>query len=168
MTAARRRFSFWAGMRAARQRLAALDSSIVATPYGAAEYADRGSGPPVLVIHGVMGGVDAGLRNVACHVPDGYRIIVPSRFGYLHSTLPPRAAPALQADTYAALLDTLDVDRVAVIAASAGATSACSSRSATPTAGRSPRPPVVETSMSSGRRHSPPSRDTVCAQTSRA
>jgi len=124
MTATRRRFTFRADMRAARQRLAAVDSSVLATPYGAVEYADRGSGPPVLVIHGVMGGVDAGLRNVACHVPDGYRIIVPSRFGYLRSALPPHATPALQADTYAALLDTLDIDDVAVTAASAGATSA--------------------------------------------
>jgi hypothetical protein len=40
-----------------------------------------------------MGGVDAGLRNVACHVPDGRRIFMPSRFGYLRSTLPPHATP---------------------------------------------------------------------------
>ncbi|HSJ45134.1 MAG TPA: alpha/beta hydrolase [Euzebyales bacterium] len=124
MTATRGRSAFRADMRAARRRLATVHSLLAATRYGAVEYADHGSGPPVLVIHGVMGGVDAGLRNVACHVPDGYRIVVPSRFGYLRSSLPLRATPALQADAYAALLDALDIDRVAVIAASAGSSSA--------------------------------------------
>lgn len=111
-------------LRAARQRLAAQDSSVVPTPYGRVQYADRGTGPPVLAIHGVMGGFDAGLRNVCCHIPDGYRMIVPSRFGYLRSTMPRNATPALQADVYAALLDRLDIDDVAVIGASAGSTSA--------------------------------------------
>jgi pimeloyl-ACP methyl ester carboxylesterase len=111
-------------MRAARQRLAAQQASVVSTPYGAVEYADRVTGPPVLAIHGVMGGFDAGLRNVCCHVPQEFRTIVPSRFGYLGSTMPPNASPAIQADAYAALLDVLGIDRTAVIAASAGATSA--------------------------------------------
>jgi hypothetical protein len=82
------------------------------------------------VIHGVMGGVDAGLRNVACHVPDGYRLIVPSRFGYLRSTLPPHATPALQADAYIALLDTLDIDRVASSPHPLARRPRCGSRSA--------------------------------------
>jgi hypothetical protein len=57
-------------LRAARQRLAAQDSSVVSTPSGRVQYADRGTGPPVLAIHGIMSGFDAGLRNVCCHIPD--------------------------------------------------------------------------------------------------
>jgi pimeloyl-ACP methyl ester carboxylesterase len=111
-------------MRAARERLATQRAAEAATPYGTIQYADRGSGSPVLAIHGVMGGFDAGLRNVACHVPDDFRTIAPSRFGYLRSTLPPDATPALQADAFARLLDILEIDRTAIIAASAGAPSA--------------------------------------------
>ena len=110
--------------RAAGERLAAQRAEVAVTPYGIVQYADRGAGSPVLVIHGVMGGFDAGLRNVGCHVPHGFRMIVPSRFGYLGSTLPGGASPALQADAYAVLLDRIGIQRTAVIAASAGAPSA--------------------------------------------
>ena len=57
-------------------------------------------------------------------VPDGFRIIAPSRFGYLGSALPAGASPARQADAFAALLDKLGIEKTAVVAASAGATSA--------------------------------------------
>jgi len=56
--------------------------------------------------------------------PDGFRIIAPSRFGYLGSALPAGASPARQADAFAALLDKLGIEKTAVVAASAGATSA--------------------------------------------
>jgi pimeloyl-ACP methyl ester carboxylesterase len=49
---------------------------------------------------------------------DGYRVIAPSRFGYLRSPMP---ADAAQADTLAALLDALEVPRAVVMAVSAGA-----------------------------------------------
>lgn len=124
MTSTGGRFSYRADLRVARQRLAAHQVSIASTRYGSVEYADRGTGPPVLAIHGVMGGFDAGLRNVCCHIPEEFRTVVPSRFGYLGSTMPPNASPAMQADAYAALLDALAIDRAAIIAASAGATSA--------------------------------------------
>jgi pimeloyl-ACP methyl ester carboxylesterase len=76
------------------------------------------------VVHGIFGGFDAGLRLARLLVPDGFRSIVPSRFGYLGSTLPPNPSPALQADAFAALLDLLGVTSAAVIGVSAGATSA--------------------------------------------
>jgi pimeloyl-ACP methyl ester carboxylesterase len=123
MNRTRAKFSFRADMRAARQRLAAQQAFTVSTPYGVIQYGDRGSGPPVLAIHGVMGGFDAGLRNIAGDLVEGYRVVAPSRFGYLGSTMPSHASPALQADAFAALLDALDIDRAAVIGGSAGAPS---------------------------------------------
>lgn len=52
---------------------------------------------------------------------EGYRIIAPSRFGYLRSPMPADATHAAQADTLAAVLDTLAVPRAVVLAVSAGA-----------------------------------------------
>jgi pimeloyl-ACP methyl ester carboxylesterase len=52
------------------------------------------------------------------------RVIAPCRFGYLGSSLPPKATPAAQADAFAALLDALDIREIDVIGFSAGAPSA--------------------------------------------
>jgi pimeloyl-ACP methyl ester carboxylesterase len=112
-------------MRAARLRLAALERSVVETRFGRVEYIDRGEGPVVLVIHGITQGADGGLRELADDlVPEGYRVIVPSRFGYLGSEMPNGATPEMQADAFAALLDAIGVGRVLVLAGSAGSTSA--------------------------------------------
>lgn len=50
--------------------------------------------------------------------------IAPSRFGYLRSPLPASATPEAQADTYAALLDTLNLDTAVIVGLSAGGPSA--------------------------------------------
>lgn len=110
-------------LNAARARLAEVDRRVLPTTWGAVEFADRGSGEPVLVSHGIFHGCDAGLLSVRDLCPDR-RVIVPSRFGYLGSTLPPGATPADQADAFAALLDALGIDKLDVIGISAGATSA--------------------------------------------
>lgn len=57
-------------------------------------------------------------------VQRGFRVIAVSRFGYLRTPLPADASPEAQADAHAALLDRLHIQRVAVVAASAGAPSA--------------------------------------------
>src|SRR5262249_14096786 len=56
----------------------------------------------------------------------GFRVIAPSRFGYLRTPLPPDgdASPMAQADAYVCLLDALQLDKVAVLGVSAGAPSA--------------------------------------------
>jgi pimeloyl-ACP methyl ester carboxylesterase len=51
-------------------------------------------------------------------------VVAPSRFGYLGSTMPPRASSADQADAFAVLLDSVGIVRSDVIAISSGATSA--------------------------------------------
>jgi pimeloyl-ACP methyl ester carboxylesterase len=110
-------------MRAARARLADVERHVISTPWGAVEYAERGEGKPVLVVHGIFHTCVGGLFCVRDLLPDR-RVIAPSRFGYLGSSLPPKATPAAQADAFAALLDALGIAQVDVIAVSAGATSA--------------------------------------------
>ena len=107
-----------------RGREGLTGSSLTATSFGAVEYADEGTGPTVLLIHGAGGGYDQGLLLGRTFVGEGHRFIAPSRFGYLRSSIPQDGSPVAQADAYAALLDTLGVGRVAVVAFSDGGPSA--------------------------------------------
>jgi pimeloyl-ACP methyl ester carboxylesterase len=108
---------------AARARVAS-GSKLVNTPSGLIEYADVGTGAPVLVIHGAGGGFDQALEFARPLVDAGFRVIAPSRFGYLRSPLPTDASPMAQADAHASLLDALQLEKVAVLGVSAGAPSA--------------------------------------------
>jgi pimeloyl-ACP methyl ester carboxylesterase len=110
-------------LRAARSRLAEVDRRVVPTDWGAVEYAERGVGEPLLVLHGIFGGCDEALRSGRDLRLDR-RVIAPSRFGYRGSSLPPNATPADQADALVALLDALGIGEIDVIGISAGATSA--------------------------------------------
>jgi pimeloyl-ACP methyl ester carboxylesterase len=110
-------------LQAARNRLAAVERHRVDTPFGTVEYAESGLGDPVLVSHGIFHGCDGGLVSVRPLLP-GRRIIAPSRFGYLGSELPTGASPQDQADSFAALLDRLNVAQVDVVGISAGTTAA--------------------------------------------
>ena len=118
---------YWQFSRDARQaydRLESYQDVIAQTACGPVQYTTIGDGQPVLVIHGIMGGIDQGLFLAEGHVSAGYQAIAPSRFGYLGSPLPTAATPAVQADAFACLLDTLGLQQAAVLATSAGATSA--------------------------------------------
>src|ERR1700747_837397 len=105
---------------AERARIAS-GSQIANTPCGPIEYAVRGSGPPVLLIHGAGGGFDQGLELARPLGDNGFRVIAMSRFGYLRTPLPKDASPEAQADAHACLLNALNLDRVAVVGGSAGA-----------------------------------------------
>ena len=98
-------------------------STIAETAAGPVEYADSGDGEPMLVIHGAGGGYDQGLI-IARDFGSGYRVIAPSRFGYLKTPIPDDESPAAQADAHAALLDFLGIRQGIVVGASAGAPSA--------------------------------------------
>lgn len=112
--------TYAAEMRRARDRVAAVPSNTLITRWGAVEFVDEGHGVPLLISHGVLGGHD-NIRDLAdLWVGHDYRAIGPSRFGYLGSAMPDNAAPADQADVYAALLDHLDLDRVVALGFSAG------------------------------------------------
>jgi pimeloyl-ACP methyl ester carboxylesterase len=111
-------------MNAARARLAAVERHVISTRWGVVEYAERGHGEPVLVLHGIFHNCVGGLVTFPRDLSSDRRVISPSRFGYLGSSIPPNATPAVQADALAALLDALDIGRIDVIGISAGATSA--------------------------------------------
>jgi pimeloyl-ACP methyl ester carboxylesterase len=108
----------------AHQRLAAMRSQIAQTACGPIEYATFGEGTPVLEVHGIFGGFDQGLMNARPVVGEGFRVIAPSRFGYLRTPMPADASVERQADAHACLLDYLGVERAVVMGHSAGSTSA--------------------------------------------
>jgi pimeloyl-ACP methyl ester carboxylesterase len=111
-------------LEAAHARLATVERTVLLTGFGAIEYAELGRGEPLLSIHGSFGGCDAGLASLRGLIPADRRVVAPSRFGYLGSTMPPHATPADQADAFALLLDKVGIVRSDVIAISSGATSA--------------------------------------------
>jgi pimeloyl-ACP methyl ester carboxylesterase len=94
---------------------------VVRTSFGPVDFAELGHGDPILVLHGTGGGFDQGLDMTAALADHGFRLIAPSRFGYLRTALPNDTSAAAQADMAAELLDTLDVKRAAVLGISAGA-----------------------------------------------
>ena len=108
--------------RFARGRLQA-GSELFNTSTGVVEAALTGQGSAVLISHGSGGGYDMGLW-LAGYLGGHFHYIAPSRFGYLRSPVPPSPTPETQADTFAALLDTLNIDSVVVIGLSAGGASA--------------------------------------------
>ncbi len=108
---------------AAYARLDAIDRTTIKTRLGRVEDAERGSGDPLLAVHGFFGGCDEALLNLRGLVA-GRRAIAPSRFGYLGSSMPAGATVAGQAAAFAALLDALGIGRLDVLAISSGATSA--------------------------------------------
>ncbi len=107
----------------AQARLAGR-SQTISTPLGNMEYALLGQGEPVLVVHGAGGGFDQSLDMIGPLADHGYRLIAPSRFGYLRSASPANLTAAMQADAYVDLLNRLGVQKVDVVGISAGAWSA--------------------------------------------
>jgi pimeloyl-ACP methyl ester carboxylesterase len=108
-----------------RARAAIRTGSVVtSTAAGPIEYAETGAGTPVLSIHGAGGGFDQGLMVAKDLLGEGYRIIAPSRFGYLRTPIPRDSSPAAQADAHAALLSRLSIPSAVVVGVSAGARSA--------------------------------------------
>jgi 2-hydroxy-6-oxonona-2,4-dienedioate hydrolase len=98
--------------------------TLIETRAGTLEYAVAGDGPPLMMIHGTGGGFDQGLLFAAGLRKRGFRIVAPSRFGYLGSAFPDDASPVHQADTLVDLLDHLGIERLPVVGGSAGALTA--------------------------------------------
>jgi pimeloyl-ACP methyl ester carboxylesterase len=101
-----------------------IDAKVMPTERGPIEYAVRGAGKPVLVVHGSPGGIDAAEAMSRFLPVDEFQAILVSRPGYLGTELGDRRTPSEQADLYAALLDELGVDKVGVLAWSGGGPSA--------------------------------------------
>jgi pimeloyl-ACP methyl ester carboxylesterase len=115
--------SYRRDMAAARTRISS-GSKLVNTPCGLIEYADVGSGPVIFAVHGAGGGFDQSLALAKAFLAPGYRVIAPSRFGYLGTPMPVDASPMAQADAHACLLDALNVPRAVIVGGSMGTPSA--------------------------------------------
>src|SRR5687767_13919327 len=85
-------FRYTADIRTAEERVY-YGTAVVETAAGPIEYADIGQGRPLLAIHGTGGGFDQGLLLVKGFGinQSEYRIIAPSRYGYLRTPFPPGA-----------------------------------------------------------------------------
>ena len=98
-------------------------SQLYQTAAGVVEAALIGHGSTVLISHGSGGGYDMGLW-LAQLMGGQFQYVAPSRFGYLRTPVPSNPTPEAQADAYAALLDTLNVNSVIIVGLSAGGPSA--------------------------------------------
>jgi pimeloyl-ACP methyl ester carboxylesterase len=96
-------------------------SNLVDTKKGPIEYAINGdSGPYLIVMHGEPGGYDQTAALFSDMFGKGFRIISWSRPGYVRTPLEVAKTIGEQADAAGALLDALNIDRVAVLGYSAG------------------------------------------------
>jgi 2-hydroxy-6-oxonona-2,4-dienedioate hydrolase len=82
-------------IRKAEERLLTFDRKTIDSAFGTIEFAERGTGPPLLVSQGIVGGFDACVVTAEVWVGEGFHVIGPSRFGYFRSAVPEGANPAL-------------------------------------------------------------------------
>lgn len=102
-----------------KERLATYGAKTASLSYGNMTYVDCGEGETILSVHGIFGGYDQAYDTCKDFSSD-YRIIAPSRFGYLGSDISGEGTPAEQASAYVELLDKLEIDKVWLLATSAG------------------------------------------------
>jgi len=96
------------------------NSQILETRLGQIEFSDSlGEGLVILHIHGSPGGYDQ-----VFGIDKKYRVISPSRPGYLRTPITSGKTPTEQAELYKALLEELDIDSVIVWGTSGGGPSA--------------------------------------------
>ena len=101
------------------KQLSEYDAKTISLSYGDMRYVDKGNGEVILSVHGIFGGYDQAF-DTCKDFASGYRILAPSRFGYLGSDMLGSGTPAEQAIAYAELLDRLGIDEVYLLATSAG------------------------------------------------
>jgi pimeloyl-ACP methyl ester carboxylesterase len=104
----------------AAERLSELPAELVETALGPVEVGRRGTGEPVLFVHGTPGGSDSSLVMGRFLAEAGFDVIAPSRPGYLGTPLAGRESIDDQADLHAALLDALGHERAGVVTWSGG------------------------------------------------
>ena len=101
------------------KQLSEYDAKTISLSYGDMRYVDKGNGEVILSVHGIFGGYDQAF-DTCKDFASGYRILAPSRFGYLGSDMLGSGTPAEQAIAYAELLDRLGIDKVYLLATSVG------------------------------------------------
>jgi len=105
-------------------RLHDLQSQLYTSKYGDVEYVLEGTGPTVLISHGIAGGIDQGIGLSDMYLGKGYRFLYISRFGYLQSSMPDEPSAKRQAEVYNDLLGFLHIDQAFIMGNSAGGPSA--------------------------------------------
>lgn len=99
-------------------------SEIYSSTIGDIQYIEKGEGFPVLLLHGVTGGVDQGAELAESYFEDNYKFFIVSRMGYLESALPENADITTQCNLYKNFLDDMGLKQVIIFGNSAGGTSA--------------------------------------------
>ncbi len=107
----------------AKEKLNSYEVNTANLSYGPVSYIDSGEGEVILSVHGIFGGYDQAYESVKNRVSKN-RLLAPSRFGYLGSAVKGKGTPEEQAAAFKELLDYLEIDRVFVLATSAGGTPA--------------------------------------------
>jgi len=115
--------SAWAVSKYKREKHEAIrqlreGSLLMYTARGPVETAIVGEGPAVLVLHGGGAGYDLGV--LFSYPEEGFKFISVSRPGYLRTPLETGPSPSEFADTLAALLDELGIEKAAVFGMSGG------------------------------------------------
>jgi len=95
-------------------------SQTIETAYGPVDCAVRGEGPVVLVSHGGPGGYDQALVLGELFRKNGFKIIAPSRPGYLGTPLQFGKTAEEQGDFMAAILDALNIHETLIVGVSGG------------------------------------------------
>ena len=91
-------------------------SRFFVTSRGNIEFIYKGNnGPVLLYIHGSPGGCDQNIEPT-----EKYRVLTPSRPGYRRTDISVGKTPEQQADSFKALLDTLEIDKVFIMGVSGG------------------------------------------------
>jgi pimeloyl-ACP methyl ester carboxylesterase len=111
------------GLQEAQDKLNTYDFKVADLSYGSMTYVDAGEGEAILSIHGIFGGYDQAYDSVKNRESKN-RLLAPSRFGYLGSSVKGSGTPEEQALAFKELLDYLEIDQVFVLATSAGGTPA--------------------------------------------
>ncbi len=96
------------------------NSKVAITSAGEIEYALKGSGPVILMLHGGPGGYDQSLLDMEMWINEGFSLLAISRPGYLRTPLSTGETFEQQAEAIDALLSALEITEVAIIGASAG------------------------------------------------
>ena len=91
-------------------------SRFFVTSRGNIEFIFKGNnGPVLLYIHGSPGGCDQNIEPT-----QKYRVLTPSRPGYRRTDISVGKTPEQQADSFKALLDILEIDKVFIMGVSGG------------------------------------------------
>ena len=85
-------------------------------------YLDEGSGPPLVLIHGLAGQIRVFTHSLLDHLKSNHRVIILDRPGCGYSNRSPKASAAVsaQARTIARFIEALELERPLVVGHSLG------------------------------------------------